>query len=476
MGRRDPFVNKTSKLRTTIRVSNREGFLSQCYNSLAFPGSVFLTKFAVILGASPFQFSILFAIAQCSQVFQPAGVLITRKLRSRKGIIIKLFGAGRLLTVLFGLLPFIFPHGFSIWLFLLLVFISASLQAVGMNGWIAWISDIVPLRMRGRFFSVRSRIFLLSGLVTGYVFGLFIDMFDPESEWFVKPLQHAARRMEFFSPQNLPYSFLFIFLIAGLLGLFALRIMSRQPEMPKEIEHEGIIQLLALPLKDRNFRKLLLFGLWWMLSIGIGSPFWQPFMIKKLGMTVVDIQIYGTVSILSSIVALRFWGSLIDRLGNKTAMRFVIVLGGLNPLVWVFVGRSNYFIVYFEAVTSGIMWAGAGLIATNFVLSVAPEAKRGIYSGMFAACSGVGMMCTMLISGAFLPPAISIFGRALEPEQVLFGMTGVLRWTTHIPLTWVDEPRVLSVRTLFSMYLTSAKVRLAQFVPWLVRKRDQDFY
>ncbi len=424
-----------------------------------------------MLGASPFHFSLLFAIVQFSQIFQPVGVLLTRRASSRKGTIIKLFGIGRFITVLFGLLPFIFPSYVSIWFFLSLLFISASLQAIGMNGWIAWISDIIPLRMRGRFFSIRSRILLLSGLATGYIFGFFVDMMDPESTGLIEPLRHTIGRIGISSLYHPSHVFMLIFLAAALFGIIALRIMSRQPERPKMIEQERIIYLISLPLKDKNFIKLLLFGLWWMLTIGIGSPFWQPFMIKKLGMSVVDIQLYGTVSILSSVVALRFWGILIDRLGNKTAMRCAIVLGGINPLVWVFLTKSNYFIVYFEAVTSGVMWAGAGLVATNFVLSVAPDARRAIYSGMFAAISGIAMMATMLISGIFLPPAMSILGRMLEPEQVLFGLTGVLRWTTQIPLSWVEEPRALSMRILFSRYLTSVKVRLAQFIPWVVRRR-----
>ncbi len=49
-------------------------------------------------------------------------------------------------------------------------------------------------------------------------------------------------------------------------------------------------------------------------------------MIKNLGMPMVYIVFYGTISTLASPLALRLWGRLIDRFGNKTAMRLALLL------------------------------------------------------------------------------------------------------------------------------------------------------
>jgi MFS family permease len=174
-------------------------------------------------------------------------------------------------------------------------------------------------------------------------------------------------------------------------------------------------------------------------------------MIKKLGMSLLNIQVYGTISTIASLLALRPWGALIDRFGNKTAMRFALVLGGLNPILWVFVTPQHYELVYFEAATSGIMWSGAGIVATNFVLAIAPDQKRQVYSAMFGALSGVAMMVTMLLSGATLPAQPLYLGRwRLEPEQLLFGLGGLVRWSTQIPLSWIREPRARPVGEVFA--------------------------
>ena len=432
--------SKKSELRKTIVISTQEGILAQIFSTIASLGSVFITKFLVMIGATAFQFSIVAAIGQLSQIFQPIGVIVTQHKTNRKSTVIVLNYLGRGIAFLFGFIPFLFPKEASIWVFIGLLFFSSSLQAVAGNAWIAWISDAIPLRYRASFFSRRTQYLMIAGLSTGYVLGFLIDMFDAQPKTLAYRFLGLFDNPEFFNLSNLPYVFFSVFAIAAIIGLIGLKILKRQPEHSKPIENDSYIQTFTAPLKDKNFRRLLIYGFWWMLVVGIGSPFWQPFMIKNLQMSVLNIQIYGTISTIASLIALRPWGRLIDRVGNKTAMRIAIVLGGINPLVWIFLTADSYWIVYIEAFTSGIMWAGANIIGTNFVLSIAPPQKRQIYSGIFGAFSGFAIMITMLISGAFLPKAMDIFGLHLEPEQVLFGLTGILRWTAEIPLSWVHEP------------------------------------
>jgi hypothetical protein len=145
-------TRKFSELRSTVSVSITEGVYTQVYISLATVGSAFVTRFALLLGALPSQLGMLAAIGQLSLVFQLFGFALTRRGTSRKSIIIKLATAGRALALFYGILPFLFPQYIAIWVFLALLSVSTSLHAMGTNAWIAWISDMVPERLRGRFF------------------------------------------------------------------------------------------------------------------------------------------------------------------------------------------------------------------------------------------------------------------------------------------------------------------------------------
>jgi hypothetical protein len=181
-----------AELNRTIKISTTEGMFWQVYAAIAAPGSVFLTKFAVMLGATPLQFGLLSAIGQLSQVFQPLGVAVTRKMTSRKGVVVGLVSAGRAVAFLYGLMPFLLPPQAAMWAFLPLFLIATSLQAVGGNAWIGWISDIIPLEVRGRFFARRSQYLMLAGLVTGYLFSAFVDMFSPEQSSIAQAIVSAA--------------------------------------------------------------------------------------------------------------------------------------------------------------------------------------------------------------------------------------------------------------------------------------------
>lgn len=441
--------DQDNRLEKIEKISFLEGIFGQMFNSLAGPGSAFLTKFAIMLNATPLQFGILFAIGQVSQIFQPLGAVLTRRRRQRKAVVLSLQFSGRGLALLFGLLPFVFLSGDAVYVFLLLFLLSVSLLGMAENAWIGWISDLVPLRVRGRFFSIRSQCLMFTAVAAGYVFSLFLDSFTV-----------AGRQASFFRSENLPMGFAVVFSSAALLGFIGSGVLSRQPEETKQIEEESVTRMFILPLRDGNFRRYLLYGCWWMSAVGIGAPFWQPFMLQKLRMSLFEVQIYGSINIIASILVLRLWGRLIDAYGNKAAMRLVIVLGGLNPMVWLFITPGNYPFLYLEAITSGVMWAGAGLVATNFVLSIAPHEKRQIYAGVAGAFSGVAMMTTMLLSGALLPGGIEISGLRFEPEQVLFAITGLARWSAQIPLSWVQEPRSRPVGEAIAAILRELKPRI----------------
>jgi MFS family permease len=451
-----------------MKISVVEGAFAQIYMSLTGPGSVFITRFAVLLNASPFHFGLLSAIGQLSQVFQPVGALITRPLTSRKGMVLLFAVTGRLLTLFLGLLPFYLSGFNAMAVFLGLFFISTTLQAIAGNAWVAWISDSVPLRFRGRFFSLRSRYLLTIGLLTGLLAGLYIDWFDagnaiPLPGFLLKTLSVIPNN------SNLALGFLTLFSIATIIGIAGIGILKYQPEIQKQVEKDSIRSMIGLPFKDRNFRRMLLFTIWWMLAVGTGAPFWQPFMIGKLGMSLIAIQVYGVISTMASLLVLKTWGKFIDRFGNKTAMGIAIVMGGINPMIWVAASPRKYWLVYCEAVTSGIMWAGAGLVAVNFVLALAPPNRRQMYSGIHGAVSGLAMMITMILSGFLLPYLPSSYAGRFAPEQILFAATGLLRWSALIPLIWIEDVRSPGLNDMLGYFRQFSKVRMTQLADKMLR-------
>ncbi len=137
-------------------------------------------------------------------------------------------------------------------------------------------------------------------------------------------------------------------------------------------------------------------------------------------------------------------------------MKICVVLGGLNPMLWLFTSSGHYEILWLEAMISGSMWAGNAIVTTNFVLSIAPTGKQQVYSGLYGAIAGVSMMISTLLSGVFFPAALNLGFRVLEPEQVVFGVGGFLRWLAIIPLLGVVEKHTVPLRQALSGTLRSA--------------------
>lgn len=403
-----------------------------------------MTKFAIILNASPVHFAILAAIGQISQVFQPIGALITKNRTEIKSLVITLRSIGYGIALFFTILPFVFSNEIAIKALIILSFFSVSLLSIANNAWIGWITDIVPLRVRGRFFSVISQYVLFTSIGVGLIFGFLVDSFSSSS-------------YKSFEAKKMHIVFAIIFFIGILAAFWGLKVLSRVPEKKKRIEDKYSSEMLFIPIKDCNFKKFLFYNCWWMLAVGIGAPFWQPFMLQKLHMSLFEVQIYNTINVVAALLVLRPWGKLIDAHGNKTAMRLIIILGGFNPMVWLFVNPHNYHLLYIEAISSGIMWAGAGVVATNFVLSIAPHKSRQLYAGISGAVSGLAMMTTMLISGLFLPQHFKIGTINLQPEQVLFALSGIARWSTQIPLSLVHESKSKPVTKAITFFINALK-------------------
>ncbi len=67
------------------------------------------------------------------------------------------------------------------------------------------------------------------------------------------------------------------------------------------------------------------------------------------------------------------------------------------------------------------------------------------------------MMTTMLISGLFLPQHFKIGTINLQPEQVLFALSGIARWSTQIPLSLVHESKSKPVTKAITFFINALK-------------------
>jgi predicted MFS family arabinose efflux permease len=251
------------------------------------------------------------------------------------------------------------------------------------------------------------------------------------------------------------YAYLIIFAFAGAAGLASTLLLLRQRDRPAPAVRFSL-RSLAEPLRDRRFRRLVYFFGWWWFAASFGAPFWQPFYLEVLGMSLTAVQIYNSLLIIAMAATAALWGRLIDRFGNKPVLRGLIFLATANSFVYVFMRPDLYWWVWLEAVTSG-----------NFIIRLSPEDKRDNYVAVYAVVAGACGLVATVGSGQFvamLPRYVSFGGWQLLNMKVAFLITTAFRLVSHVPMYLVKEPRAVPFHHM--MRAVAADVRL-----WFLRFR-----
>ncbi|HEU5319681.1 MAG TPA: hypothetical protein VFX28_02685 [Methylomirabilota bacterium] len=138
-----------------------------------------LTAWALHLGASPAVIGLLGALPLAAQVLHLPGALLTQ-LAGPKRVAVAAIGAARLAWLPLAPLPFLAaPADVEMRVFLAVAAAAAVLGVIGNNAWVAWMGDLVPGAIRGRFFSRRTVYITVAGTLASLGAGIALDAATP---------------------------------------------------------------------------------------------------------------------------------------------------------------------------------------------------------------------------------------------------------------------------------------------------------
>ncbi|MET0466013.1 MAG: MFS transporter [Chitinophagaceae bacterium] len=352
-----------SEVQAGLKLVRVEGLTTEAMTTLI--GGAFLVALALLLGANNFQIGLLAALPTLTNVFQLLSVWLVRRYNNRRAISVFCSLFGRLPLVIVGILPF-FTEG-SIQLVIFFLFFYYLFSSIAGPSWNAWMKDLVPEAQLGSFFSRRSGSMQTLNAILSLVLAFVID--------YVK--DHY--------PQYELTTYSIMFIIAGISGLSgALFLLSRTPEPQSILAKENIFTLLKRPLKDVNFRKLLVFNSAWVFALNIAIPFFTVYMLRELKLEMTYVIALTVISQLCSIFTIRMWGTFSDRYSNKTILAIAAPLYILCIIGWCFVGiytrfTPNLILLVILHIGAGIATAGINLSLTNIGLKLAPKEHAIVY-------------------------------------------------------------------------------------------------
>lgn len=419
-------LSKT-QIRSSLEASTYDGIFACIFSGVT--GSVLLVNFLLELGASSVEIGLLSSIPMLANFLQPLGAYFADRTQSRHWFTSCIFAISRLfwLILILGIVAFnlqlITANRLVLWT-LGIVFITHFLGALGCPSWVSWMAELVPHRLRGRYFGLRNSAANLTNLLSIPLLGLIV------ANWRGGTIQGYG-------------VVLGIAVIAGIISLSFQWMMtdvnpqaSQHSEASNRIETQQHKNFLGV-FKDQNFvRFLLYFGLW-MFAVNLSNPFFNFYLMSDLGLKVSWVTLYGSVAAGANLLMLLFWGKLADRIGNRSILVGIGVLVALTPLLWLLVGGDTLSVwVWLPLlhILSGGTWAALDLCNNNIQMEIAPKGSS-TYFAIAAAVSGLfGALGTT--TGGFLAQVPHWGGL-----PSLFALSAGLRLVALLPLILVREPK-----------------------------------
>jgi len=339
----------------------------------------------------------------------------------------------------------------------LVVFSNASIM-LATPGWLSWMADLVPEKIRGRYFGVRNISVAIATITSTIIGGIIIDKFRGMN------LEHIG--------------FAIIIGLGTLFALVAVIILNKLPDKPAAvIKTDGDPGRLFEPLKDRSFRRLLKVFFVWNFAIGLSAPFFAPHMLNVLKMSFTQISLYSSAAALIAILLNKSWGKVIDRFGCKPVVAFTAFGIAIVPLIWFFPRAGHLNILIFESLFSGFLWAGFNLAAFNIPIANSPKQGRTTYLAMFSVVTGLSFFCASLIGGMLAQNWSGIHWhigyQTVINYHMMFGISSCLRLLAAFLVLTFREPKEKGIPIMiqFMGYSILKKLPIGrQVFPWFLKR------
>ncbi len=420
------------------RISILEGSLASVH--IAVTLSSLVTAYALMLGANDFHLGLLSAVGAAGSLGALAGNWAAELAGGRKRMVVAAAVSGRSLWAVLCVLPYlpVLP-GWRLPAFFLTILLSNLLANAANNGWLSWMTDLVPLEQRGWFFGRRNTILGTVSMATTFASGKAYDWFK------------AVGRQE--------QGFVVIIGLAVLFALASGLMLSRQWD-PGSRRNQSPLphRMFRTAFADSRFRPLLLFFIFWSLSTSVAGPFFGAHMIKNLRMPLGIIAVYSIIAGVVNLVFQPLWGRAIDRIGNKPVLVFNMLGIFFLPLFWLFAGPDFYLPIWIDAFLTGIFWPVFGLAAFNLLLLSAPESDRQSYLAVQSVCTGLSVFASSLAGGALAKwlggVHLAFLGQRLVNFHLLFALSSLLRLAMLPVVPRLPEKKAGTVGALLDLLAT----------------------
>ena len=364
-----------------LRLVLYDGVASQAMLTLT--GGAFLVAFALQLGASNVQIGLLSAIPTLANVFQLWSIRLVQQY-PRRQVVVYASIFGRAMYFLIAIIPF-FP-GISPVAMLLLgtVVLQVNLSVAG-GSWTSWMHDLIPRERLGQFFAQRMRWSQTVGIGLSLACAVGLDVFQQQTT-------------------NGTLGYVVLFLLGGLAGMVGVGLLAYTPESSIRPAQRRFGELLRQPFRSVNFRALIIYNALWNFAVNLAAPFFTVYLLQQLNFSITYVIALTTLSQVTTVVALRWWGRYADRYGYKSILSLCAPLYLICILGWTFATfpdphRFTLPLLVVLHALMGVATAGTGLSASSIGLKLAPAGEGASYLAVVSFTNALAAGAAPVVGG-----------------------------------------------------------------------------
>ncbi|MEF3302821.1 MFS transporter [Paenibacillus sp. GYB003] len=399
---------KRSSYRSGMTAATLEGIPAIIMFQLL--GGPFVTGYLLYLGASSLQVGIVLAVPSLANMLQIAGALLIQRFTNRKLLFSVLCGTHRVLWLVAGIVPMLLPKPSGVPVYIAVCILAFMGQAIGSVFWTSLIADMVPAKVRGRYFGIRNTILWAGGCIAILAFGQLLDRL-PE-----------------------PDGFRLLYAVAAVCAALDIVLFLRYPNPPFEkSEQSGSLAMLAGPLRHRPFLKAMLFISLWLFLQGLAVPFFTYVMLNVMHASYNLVAIATMTQNVAMMAGYFIWGNLNAKYGSKTLLFWTLPVIAAACAGWGLlpVAPDNAVLLLVHLLI-GIGVGGFNQLMFNFVVGDTPKSERPAFIAVFYAITGLAGFAGPLLGGAAyrfalgLPNWVQLFGVSLGVGAALFAVAGLI--------------------------------------------------
>ncbi len=455
-----PMMNIESDLQPNLRDALRRVVVAWLFGAAwmyMVSGAIF-TRYAKLLHVSNFGFGILATIPFLGALVQLPASLILERYGRRRQIFLWCATLHRLLWLVIAALPWLFPPSWQWPALLVVILLSTVLANISSPAWLAWMAELIPGRLRGRYFSRRIQFGQAVGLVLSFLTGLVLDWPQPDEQILLRNVISI------------------LFAVASLCGVVDILLFLKVPDPARTARRPSLTlrELVHGPLLDSNFRRFLGYSFSMTFATGFMGQFVWLYLFDEVGMSNSHANLLlVSIPLLVGMASYPFWGRIVDRFGSKPALiaaGFLVVNGAS---VWIFVTRDSWIPAYLFSIIATAAWAGMDIGGFNLLLRMTESGDRRRTSNTAViAINSVVVAIAGTLSGVFGGSIAewlgndwrtTICGWPLTYHGVLFLSSSVLRLAALGWLFSLTETRgKMATREAFRYMATNVYSNLLQ--------------